>query len=71
MSWDNLLSMVYFFFFLVDNIYFIVCLLNIFTCNFIVLKQFGPPLGGIVCCVGYLDVSTLFFCWANSVCGVT
>ena len=36
MRWDNLLCIYIYF--------FVVCLLNIFTCNFIVLKQFGPHL---------------------------
>ena len=35
MRWDNLLYI---------NFFFVVRLLNIFTCNFIVLKQFGPHL---------------------------
>ena len=45
MRWDNLLYMVYFFSFFEWIIYiFLVCLLNIFTCNFIVSKQLGPHL---------------------------
>ena len=62
MRWDNLLYIIFFFFCLfVEHLHM----------QFYCFETIWSPLGGIVCCVEYLDVSTLFFCWANGVCGVT
>ena len=63
MCWDNLLYIKFFFFFglFAEHLHM----------QFYCFETIWPPLGGIVCCVGYLDVNTLFFYWANGMCRVT